>query len=203
MAGHPVHKADSRLRVHGLLPVRFVEEAQLFEVVQSRFDGAQFWFERLDSRRDPAAAVYLRQALGGMLPIEQVSRPALTAEERAAYAVAYAQRLDAERDRTEDRLREALAHAGAEFVSYLERDDSYRVEYEVAGQRQVSVVARDDLSVQVAGICLSGEDAHFDLQSLVGVVREGQQQGGVLPIGRDNQGMEEEHYWNVHPPGPE
>jgi hypothetical protein len=199
----PAHQADSRFRIRGLLPVRLVEEAQLFEVIESRFDGAACWFERLDSRRDPAAAAYLREALREMLPPEQLGRPGLTAEERAAYTVGYAQRLEAERDRTEERLREALAHAGAELLGYLERDDSYRVEYEVDGRRQVSVVARDDLAVLVAGICLSGEDAHFDLQSLVGVLREGQDRGGVLPIGRDNEGMEEEQYWDVHPPGPE
>jgi hypothetical protein len=199
----PAHQADSRFHIRGLPPVRFVEEGQLFEVVESRFDGSQCWFERLDSRRDPAAATYLRQALGEMLSPEQVSRPGLTAEERAAYAIGFAQRLEAERDRTEERLRQALAHAGAELVGYLERDDCFRVEYEVDGRRQVSVVSRDDFSVKVAGICLSGADAHFDLQSLVGVLREAHDQGGVLPIGPDNQGMEEEQYWNVHPPRPE
>jgi hypothetical protein len=199
----PAHQADSRFRIRGLLLVRFVEEGQLFEVCETRFDGSQCWFERLDSRRDPAAATYLREALGEMLPPEQVSRPGLTAEERTAYALAFADRLEAERDHTEERLRQALAHAGAEFVGYLERDDCYRVEYEVDGQRQVSVVGRDDLSVRVAGVCLSGEDAHFDLQSLVGVLREANEQGGVVPIGRDNQGMEEEQYWHVHPPRPE
>jgi hypothetical protein len=198
----PAHQADSRFRIRGLLPVRFVEEAQLFEVIESRFDGSQCWFERLDARRDPATATYLREALGEMVPPGEVARRGLTAEERVAYALAYAQRLEAERDHTEERLREALAHAGAEFVGYLERDDSYRVEYEVAGQRHVSVVARDDLSVQVAGICLSGEDAHFDLQSLVGVLHEASDQGGVLRIGRENQGMEEDQYWQVHPPRP-
>jgi hypothetical protein len=199
----PAHQADSRFRIRGLVPVRFVEEAQLFEVIEIRFDGSQCWFERLDGRRDPAAATYLREALADMLPPTQVGRPGLTAEERTAYALAYAQRLEAERDRTEDRLREALAHAGADFVGYLEREDSYRVEYEVDGQRQVSVVGRDDLSVQMAGICLSGEDAHFDLQSMVGVLRQAHGQGGALPIGRYNQGMEEDQYWDVHPPRPE
>ncbi len=196
----PAHRGDRRFQIQGLVPVRLVEEAQLFEVIESRFDGRHCWFERLDPRRNPGTAVYLREAFRGMLPPEPLSRPGLTAEERTAYALAYTQRLELERDRTEDRLRQALAHAGAELVGYMERDDGYRVEYEVDGQRQVSVVSRDDLSVQVAGICLNGEDARFDLQTLVGVLREADEQGGVPRVGADNQGMQEEQYWDVHPP---
>jgi hypothetical protein len=198
----PAHQADSRFRIQGLLPVRLVEEAQLFEVIETRFDGSQCWFERLDPRRDPGTAAYLRQALHEMIAPDKLSRPGLTAEERTAYGLNYWPRfqaeLEAQRDRTEERLREALAHAGAELRGYLERDDCYRVEYEVDGVRQVSVVNKQDLSVQVAGICLSGEDEHFDLQSLVGVVREAQ--GGVVRVGAENRGMAEEDYWRVHPP---
>jgi hypothetical protein len=200
----PAHQADTRFRIQGLLPVYLVEEAQLFEVVETRFDGGQCWFERLDARRDPGAAAYLRQALEAMTEPEQLHRPALTAEERTAYALNYWPRLQAEleaqRDRTEERLRDALAHAGADYRGYLERDDCYRVEYVVDGQRQVSVVSKQDLAVQVAGICLSGEDEHFDLQSLVGVIREAQGGGEIVRVGPDNQGMAEEHYWDVHPP---
>jgi hypothetical protein len=200
----PAHQADSRFRIQGTVPVRLVEEAQLFEVIETRFDGAQCWFHCPDMRRDPGAAAYLRQALNDMTPPEQLSRPGLTAEERTAYLLNYLPRLEAEmqaqRDRAEERLREALEHAGAEFRGYLEHGDSYRVEYELAGQRHVSVVARDDLSVQVAGVCLSGEDAHFDLQSLVGVLREAQGEGYIVRVGAENQGMEEGEYWRVHPP---
>jgi hypothetical protein len=196
----PAHRGDGRFHIQGLLPVRLVEEGQLFEVIETRFDGSQCWFERLDPRRDPGTAVYLRESLRDLRPPDQLRRPGLTAEERTAYALAYTQRLELEHDRTEDRLRQALAHAGADLVDYLERDDCYRVEYEIGGQRQVSVVSRDDLSVRVAGICLNGEDARFDLQSLVGVLREADEHGGVPRVGADNQGMQEEQCWDVHPP---
>jgi hypothetical protein len=200
----PAHQADGRFRITGALPVRLVEEGQIFEVIETRFDGGQCWFERLDPRRDPATAAYLRQALMDLVEPDKLRRPGLTAEERQAYAVNYWPRLEAEleaqRDRTEERLREALSHAGAEFRGYLERGADYRIEYTVDGQPHVSVVSRRDLSVQVAGICLSGEDQHFDLQSLVGVIREAQGGGGFVRVGHDNRGMAEEQYWNVHPP---
>ena len=188
----PVHRADTRFRIEGLVPVRLVEEAQLFEVLITRFDGAQCWYDGPDPRRDPGTAAYLREALGRMIEPDQLSRPGLTAEERAAYSRNYAPRLQAElearRDRVEERIRAALAHAGAEFRDYQDRGDVYRVTYEVDGRRHVSVVAQQDLSVQVAGICLSGQDRRFDLQSLVGVLREAEGGHRVVRLGHEDHG---------------
>jgi hypothetical protein len=179
--GLPAHQADSRFRVEGLVPVRLIEEAQLFEVVETRFDGSQCWFDRLDTRCDPGTAAYLRQSLQQMVEPNRLSRPGLTAEERTAYGLQYWPAVEAQiaarRDRVEERLHQALAHAGAELRGYLERGDSYRVEFDVGGQRHVSVVHKQDLAVRVAGICLSGEDAKFDLTSLVGVLGEAQGEG--------------------------
>jgi hypothetical protein len=76
-------------------------------------------------------------------------------------------------DQVSRRLAEALAHGGAELASYIEREDTYSVVYTIEGQQHRSTVRKDDLGVLSAGICLEGEDRNFDLQSLVGVIREG------------------------------
>ena len=92
------------------------------------------------------------------------------------------------------------ATPGCRTRDYVERQDVYTVTYTVDGERHVSAVSKKDLSVQVAGICLSGEDANFDLQSLVGVIREAHGGHGFVRVGHENQGMAEEQYWRVHPP---
>ncbi|HVK13075.1 MAG TPA: hypothetical protein VM597_30260 [Gemmataceae bacterium] len=191
----PAHQADSRYGPPALVPVLLAEAVQPFDHVIARFDGSQAWFDRTDDRVDPTAAAYLRDALAEVRAPERVDRPRLTAEDRAAYRLAFEMKKAAQRDRTEDRLRDALDHAGAEYRGHVERDDSYRIEFTVDGQRHVSVVNRADLSVQLAGICLSGEDQKFDLSSLVGVLR---QADDPLRIGEG--GMAEEQYWQIHPP---
>jgi hypothetical protein len=188
----PMHGAAELLSVH------LVEDGQRFDVVEARCDGVQHWFERSDGRADPAAAAYLREAFLLRTPPDQIRRPGLGGAQRATYAIAHELRAHAERDRTEERLRAALAHAGGDLRGYLARDDGLRVEYEVDGERHVSLVRKDDLSVQLAGVCLNGEDARFDLHSLVGVLREAHGED-VLRIGEDNRGMDEQRYWQVHP----
>jgi hypothetical protein len=193
--GWPAHQADSRFGPPSLVPVRLVEDAEPLDRVDTRFDGSTAWFDRPDERADPAAAAYLRDAFREMTPPDAIARPRLTAEERTAYRLAWEARRELMRDKTEDRLRDALAHAGAEFRGYVERPDAYRVEFSVDGRPHVSVVGKQDLTVQLAGICLDGADRHFDLGSLVGALR---QADDVLRIGDD--GMAEEQYWQIHPP---
>ena len=128
-------------------------------------------------------------------------RPGLTPGRRLAYATEVAWRLDEERARRqaeqlrqaaeaaarvgeqEHRVREALAHAGANLRDLVERGDVYRVTYEVDGRRHTSVVNRNDLTIRTAGICLSGQDSNFDLASLVGVLREGERKDRIVPVG--------------------
>jgi hypothetical protein len=222
---------DRRVRIEGLVPIELAEEVQTFDVATARFDGAAFWFDQLDPRHDPGAAAYLRRALDESVPPEDLDRPRLTAEERAAYELNYWQLVRPPDEEPEDqaprrnpphrrrsrrgeaepppatdadpvrrRLRENLSHAGARLVDYLERADSYRVTYTIGGRQHTSSVDKGDLTVHVAGICLSGEDRKFDLASLVGVLREGDQDDMIYPVGDGNYGIDEEEYWRIHPP---
>ncbi len=216
---------DHRVQLDGLAPVLMVEDAQTFDAVCARYDGASFWFDEIDPRRDPGAAAYLREALAAQTPPDELDRPGITAEERAAYEMNLWALMQAEgnqrpedeanlaqpkrrgrnrpqrainRDPVQERLAASLSHAGAQLVEYLERDDSFRVTYSVDGKRFTSSVRKDDLTVNVAGICLSGEDRMFDLASLVGVLREGEENHGLVRVG--DEGIIEEEYWRVHPP---
>jgi hypothetical protein len=103
-----------------------------------------------------------------------------------------------EADVVRRRLRESLSHAGAQLVDYLERSDSFRVTFTVGGRQYTSSVNKNDLTVQAAGICLSGEDQKFDLSSLVGVLREGSDSGDIVPVGDENYAIDEEDYWRIH-----
>lgn len=221
--GSAANFGDSRLSIEGLAPLELADEVQLFDSVVTRYDGSRFWFDEVDTRRDPGAAAYLRAAFSDETAPSKLSRPGLTAEERAAYELSFWARLrppreasprrrrrDDQRDEPRPaevieetdpvrrRLLESLSHAGARLVDYLERVDSFRVTYSVGGHQYTSSVNKDDLTVQVAGICLDGEDAKFDLTSMVGVLREGNDDGGILRIGE--HGMDEEEYWRIHPP---
>jgi len=189
----PAHAGDRRFQMEGTVPVEIVEGAQLFDTVAARFDGTCFWFESVDGRSDPARAAYLRRSLNDQIEVGELKRPGLTAEERVAYALGYhgtvqPEQADGEGDRpapgsgdpVAERLRESLGHAGARFQGYLEHRDSYQVRYTVDGNTHVSAVSRGDLTVQSAGICLSGRDRQFDLASLVGVIREGRRGGEIV-----------------------
>ncbi|MBW3598645.1 MAG: hypothetical protein KY475_15405 [Planctomycetes bacterium] len=179
----PAHQGDQRFRIEGPVPVLLVEEAQQFEVAHCRFDGARFWFEALDAARDPATAAYLRRCLQELRDPDVLDRPGLTPEEKGAYAFNFLLNEEVRRRReieqTAARLEAALRHAGAELHDYLERPDSYRVTFTVGGRRHISAVEKSDLTVQTAGICLSGEDRKFDLASLVGVLREAEESGEI------------------------
>lgn len=188
--GIPAHQADTRFKIQGLVPIQLVTEVQLFDTVKVRFDGSNIWFEQIDSRSNPRVSVYLRESLTKLLDPKKIELTGLTQEERDAYLMAYGPALEADaearRDKNEDRIKDALKRAGAKYQSYIERKDTFTIEYTVDGSAHRSVVKKDNLAVESAGICLAGTDRNFDLQSLVGVIRQGQHGHRIVRVG-DNR----------------
>jgi hypothetical protein len=201
----PAHLGDRRFQIQGLATLWLPEEGlRRFETVVARFDGRLFWYERPDPSRDPALAGYLRDQLaqrddrGLPITLEALHKRGLSVEERAAYWLMHARLLEAEQDRVEYRLSEALGHAGAVLREYSEQGDAYVVRYTVDGRNYSSTIHQDDLTVMTAGICLAGGDQRFDLASLVGVLREARDQDQMVWVGNDQ--LPEDEYWAIHPP---
>ena len=168
--------ADPRFQFSDPVWAQLAESVDAFDTIIARFDGGQFWFDEVDSRTDPAIAAQLRGRLAASADPGAVDRPGMGKGQRLAYAVAHARHVAAiEADEAVSatrRLNAALGHAGADLRDFSDLGDSFRVTYTVDGQRHTSVVSKNDLTVRFAGICLSGEDEKFDLNSLVGVLRE-------------------------------
>ena len=191
LASH-AQQGDRRFKIPGLVPLRLAEAGLTrFETVVARFDGREFWYEKKDPRRDPAIAAYLQAKLlerdGKGLPpkVETLHKRGLSREERQAYNLIRSALEAAARDFDEERLADALAHAGAQLTAYFERGNEYVVRYLVDGQEHVSTIHRENLQVISAGICLAGEDQRFDLASLVGVLREGRRGGRLENMEED------------------
>lgn len=170
----PANRSDMQQRLGWAkpIPVHLVAAGVAFDTIVARYDGRSFWFERSDRRADPLPSEALRQAFRERLRPEDLQGKGIAPEMRAAYDLA-TQHLEAfsATSRDERRLRAALKTGGGELQHFSDREDYWQVEWTAAdGQRHASAIAKSDLTVMSAGICLSGRDRDFDLQSLVGVV---------------------------------
>jgi len=171
----PVNAADARQRLGQCqpMPVYLVEQGAALETIIARWDGAAFWFESADRSADPQLADALRQSLQLRLPAAQLRQKNLTPELRIAYELALGEFARPTPANDRDRLQQALEFAGGKLQDYHDRGEFWLVEWTTqTGEPHHSAIAKRDLSVVSAGICLNEEDNRFDLQSLVGVVEQ-------------------------------
>jgi hypothetical protein len=185
VSGIPAHQSDTRITINGQVPILLPNEVRLFDTVDVRWDGENFWYDQHSANRSPRVATTLRDMLAEETKPEKAEVAGMTVEERLAYAIAFDLEIEAKKDRKEERLRHALERGGALLRSYVERGNTYTVEFTVEGERHRSVVDSQTLQVTSAGICLSGYDRNFDLQSLVGVIREGQHRHLIHRVGNN------------------
>lgn len=157
--------------------VHLVDEARSFAAGVVRHDGANWWWERVDRRADPRIGDDLRRALHDFTAPADLQISGATPEHRQAYRILW-ERVMTPREcevaaDDADILRQALETGGGELVGFTDRGDTWLVDWETSdGERHSSAIAKEDLTVVGAGICLSGRDREFDLESLVGVVED-------------------------------
>lgn len=171
---YPANEGDFRQRLGAVkpVPVHLVSEGVTFEQILARWDGCAWWFEAVDRRADPLVIEELQSALHQLIPPEALRFRGMTPEMRGVYDLVTQQTEGfSQQHRDERRLRTALQLGGGELQQFSDRGDYWHLEWTTTdGQRHTSAIAKGDLTVMSAGICLSGRDCDFDLQSLVGVV---------------------------------
>jgi hypothetical protein len=174
----PVNAAEMHQRFQVVRPVQvhLVTEGHRFGRILARWSGGTGWFEDIDRRADPMISEQLQKALKIFTPVEELQFKGITPEIRSLYELVM-QRTEGfpQPRRDEQRLRQALRMGGGQLVQFQDRGDYWTVDWTTVDQtHHTSAIAKDDLTVVSSGICLSGRDQDFDLQSLVGVM-EGQE----------------------------
>jgi hypothetical protein len=178
------------IKPQDLIPVFLTDDSVMdFDRVIARYDGVNFWFERVDTANDPIKSEYLRNNLEKLLEAPKLKCPGLTFEEKLAYTLRTTLDKDLVEERKKKSLDEDVTHAGGKMVRYAEKKDHYSVTYTVDGETFTSHISKDPKHwVIAAGICLAGNDRRFDLKSLITVVREAKKRRIV-------------HRFNIEDPG--
>lgn len=173
---YPVNEADMQQRFAKVkpVPVHLVTEGSAFEQILARWNRGFCWFEEVDRRDELAIAEALDAALTNLTPADSLRFKGLTPEMRSLYELVTQQRAEfSQPQQDERRLRQALHLGGGMLHHFHDRGDYWTVDWTTSdGVRHSSAIAKTDLTVVSAGICLSGYDQEFDLQSLVGVVEQ-------------------------------
>jgi len=171
---YPVNESDAKQRTGVAKPVavHLVTKGSQFEPIVARWDGNCLWFEEVDRRADPLLAEQLKAALKKLILPQEVRFKGMTPEMRTVYELVCRNIKDFDpKVRVEQRLQRALKMGGGELRDFCDRQNYWLVEWTSgSGEHHSSAIAKNDLTVMSAGICLSGLDNDFDLQSLVGVV---------------------------------
>ncbi|MEH2160019.1 MAG: hypothetical protein V7K38_03000 [Nostoc sp.] len=173
---YPVNEADVRQRLKVVKPiaVHLVTEGIVFEQIIARWNGQSCWFEEVDRRTDPVIVETLQSAVKQLIPAEELQFKDITPEIRTVYELA-TRRIEGftQPQQDEKRLKKALQMGGGELNQFHDRSDYWTVDWTTAdGVRHSSAIAKTDLTVVSSGICLSGRDRDFDLQSLVAVMEQ-------------------------------
>lgn len=171
--------------VDGEVNICLGENLNQFDWISARWDGNNFWYDShsVSMNVNLSNMDYLRESLSNKVKPENLSTKGISPAELRSYELAF----ETVKDKTKDRLENALRRSGGKLVRYVDRNSTYTVTYKVRSangtESEYTSTVNSDLRVEVAGVCLSGGDKNFDLQSLVHVLREGERRDLIVPNG--------------------
>lgn len=168
--------AAGGVEIEGAVDIKQLSGVQPFEIVFVRFDGFNFWYERINRSYSKIAHVF-REALVKDERPDKIKVPGGLPAHYALYFHLFKEKhkLDFSTSEflgDEDRIRLALKHAGVQLETFSFTGDTARVRFTDGGVQRNVVIGRRSLQVVSSGICLSGKDADFDLTALISVFRE-------------------------------
>ena len=176
---YPINESDMQQRfgVVKPIPVHLVAEGAAFEPIIARYDGGNWWSEDIDRRGEPQSTTELSKSLKQEILPENLRFAGMTPEMVIAYDLAWHKtklgREKRQQQTDENKLKKALFQGGADLENFRDRGDFWQIEWRTRdGEFHSSAISKDDLTVVSSGICLSGQDRDFDLQSLVGVMEK-------------------------------
>lgn len=176
---YPVNESDMHQRFKVVKPVavHLVTDAAAFEPIIARCDGGNWWYEEIDRRAQPQPTTELANSLKQEIAPDKLAFTGMTPEMVTAYDLAWQKtklgRETRQQQQDQYRLKNALKQGGADLDTVRDRGEFWQIEWRtIDGELHSSAIAKDDLTVVSSGICLSGRDRDFDLQSLVGVMEK-------------------------------
>lgn len=147
----------------------FAENISLFDVVDVRDCGGRFYYET-HARGHSSYVDVVKNAFAEETSPDKVNtwEPFLT-----AYRFAYNELIKTKELTIEQRVKQAIHRAGGKYSGFTDRGDTLTVQFVVDGEIFTPTVNSKTLMLENAGICLSGGDRAFDLQSFVHIARQG------------------------------
>jgi len=170
---------DGRYDIIGSVPIKLPENAQVLDVVDCYFDGHNIWYG-FHNTSHSIHSIQLREALNNNQ--KKLDIKGISARIQKAYQICLFKKIEKTKKTTQEKLGDYVKNAGGRLLGYTENIHEFIVEFSVGGNSHRSVINKN-LRVISAGICLEYRDRDFDLQSLVSVVKEGEDNDVIYRVG--------------------
>lgn len=156
--------------------VFFAENISLFDTIVARYNGKCFLYER-HTNYHPRKIDELKTSFANE---EKPEKLKTFAQLGRAYAYAYNELIKSKELTLEQKVKQAIHRAGGNYQGLTDRGGLLTVQFNIDGETFTPTVNSKTLMLENAGICLSGGDRAFDLQSFVHIAREGIRENEIV-----------------------